>query len=230
MAVSVSVPPTVTIAASGTQGVVGADGPTGADGAQGPAGADGPTGDTGPQGPTGDTGPTGPRGPTGPSGGGGSGGGAPIPYDDPVGAGIIVLTPTSDWTQVIGANGTHVRRIVPAATADLMMWSASFMRTGTVYDLTARILKGDGSVSRYVCSSGPVANTQGYAPWYGQSTSFPGVTGSRFFTVQADEIDADGNWAIEMVYRGSGITGSDSRLYFGDSYDGYWTVAKWPAG
>lgn len=162
-----------------------------------------------------------------PSGGGG--GGAPTPYDDPIGAGIVVLTAAADWTQVVGSTGVHVRRVVPAAVGDLMLWSASFLRTGTVYDLTARILKGDGTVSRYICSGTAVANDQGYAPWYGQSTSFPGVTGVRWFTVGADEIDGTGSWTIEMVYRGPGITGSDSRLYFGTGYDGYWTVGKWPA-
>jgi len=138
-----------------------------------------------------------------------------------------VLTAASDWTQVIGSNGVHVRRVIPAAVGNLMMWSASFLRTGTVYDLDARILKGDGSVSRYISSGTATANDQGYAPWYGQSVSFPGAAGVRFFTVGADEIDGSGNWTIEMVYRGPSISGTDSRLYFGTGYDGYWTVAKW---
>jgi hypothetical protein len=233
--INISIPPTITIATEGTQGPPGPSGTVGADGATGPtgptgsAGATGATGATGPAGPKGDAGATGPQGPPGTGGGAG----APTVYDTPVGAGIIVLTAASDWTPVVGSSGVHVSRSIPAAVGDLIMWSASFLRTGTVYDLDGRILKGDGSPSRYISSSGPAANSQGYAPWYGQSTSFPGVTGVRFFTVAADEIDSDGNWTIEMVYRGPGITGSESRLYFGvagsDSYDGYWTVAKWAA-
>jgi hypothetical protein len=148
--------------------------------------------------------------------------------------GVVILTAASDWTPVVGPTGVHVRRVIPAVAGDIIMWSASFMRIGTVYDLDGRILKSDGSPSRYLSSSGPVANDQGYASWYGQSTTFPGVSGVRFFTVQADEIDGSGNWTLEMVYRGTGITGTDSRLYFGVSttgerYDGYWTVARWPA-
>lgn len=166
----------------------------------------------------------------GPQGDPGTGGGGrPIPYDDPIGAGIITLTPAADWTPVVGGNGVRVRRVVPATANSVVMWSAAFLRTGTVQQLDGRILKGDGSVSRYISSGTATSGDEGYAPWYGQSVSFPGVSGARWFTVAADEIDPSGNWTIEMVYRGASIPADTCKLYWGSGYDGYWNAAVWLA-
>jgi len=207
--VTVDLPPTVTVATNGIQGPPGPAGPTGATGATGPAG---PKGDTGPQGPPGT----------------GSGGGVtPIFYDDPVAAGIVTLNTAADWTPVIGTGGKHVGRTIPAVVGDVIQWSASFLRIGTTFFLDAVIRASDGSISRFVSSSASTPNAEGYAPWYPQSQSFPGVTGSRSFTIQPGEIDAGGNFTLEMVYKGGD---SSSRVYFGDGYDGYWTFTRWPIG
>jgi hypothetical protein len=231
MPVNVSVPANVTVAAAGTQGPPGAAGATGATGTAGANGAAGAAGSTGPTGATGATGPTGPTGatgPTGPQGPPGTGGGVtPVFYDDPVGAGIITLNTAADWTPVIGTGGKHVGRTIPAHAGDVVVWSPSFLRTGTTMFLDAVIRTTAGGISRFVSSGTATPNTEGYAAWYAQSGSFPAVSGPRSFTVQAGEIDGSGNFTLEMVYKGGD---SSCRVYFGDGYDGYWGMIKWPLG
>jgi hypothetical protein len=167
----------------------------------------------------------GPQGPPGPAGGGG--GVIPTFYDTPVGAGIITLATAADWTTVIGSNGVHVGRTIPAKPGDVIAWSTSFLRTGTTYFLDAVIRNSTGGISRFVSSGTPTPNTEGYAAWYAQSQSFPSVSGTRLFTVQAGEIDTNGNWTMEMVWKNGDTS---CRLYFGDGYDGYWTYIHWPLG
>lgn len=160
-------------------------------------------------------------------GGGGSGGVTPAFYDTPVGAGIVTLSPAADWTTVIGTNGVHVGRTIPARAGDVILWSSSFLRTGTTMFLDAVIRTTNGGISRFVSSGTATPNTEGYAPWYAQSGSFPGVSSARVFTVQSGEIDASGNWTLEMVWKNGD---SSCRVYMGDGYDGYWTMIKWPLG
>ncbi|MBM9509980.1 hypothetical protein [Actinacidiphila acididurans] len=158
---------------------------------------------------------------------GGGGGVTPVFYDDPVGAGIVTLTTVADWTPVIGTGGKHVGRTIPARAGDVILWSPSFLRTGTTMFLDAVIRAGDGTISRFVSSGTTTPNVEGYAPWYAQSGSFPGVGGTRAFTVQPGEIDPSGNWTLEMIYKGGDDT---CRVYFGDGYDGYWPLIRWPLG
>jgi hypothetical protein len=161
---------------------------------------------------------------------GGGGGVLPTLYIDQIDAGIIVLTNSATWQPVVGSNGVHVRRIIPNVTAgDAMQFTAEFLRIGTVYFLDGRILKGDGTPSRYLSSGTATSGTEGYAPWYTQS-SFKGVTGFRTFVVQADEIAADGSWTIEMVSQSSNIVDDSNHLYFGAGYNGSFDVWHWPFG
>lgn len=227
MTVSISLPPTVTIATSGAQGPPGADGAQGPAGPAGADGAPGPKGDTGATGPAGPTGATGPKGDTGPQGPPGTGGVIPVFYDTPVGAGIVTLSTVSDWTAVVGSGGVHVGRTIPAKPGDVILWSASFLRTGTTMNLDAVIRTGAGGISRFVSTGTATPGTEGYAPWYAQSGSFPGVSSTRAFTVQDTEIDTNGDWTLEMVWK---FGDTNCRLYFGDGYDGYWTMIKWPLG
>lgn len=157
----------------------------------------------------------------------GGGGVTPIFHDTPVGAGIITLNTVADWTPVIGAGGVHVGRTVPAKPGDVIIWASSFLRTGTTYFLDAVIRATDGSTSRFVSSGTPTPNTEGYPAWYAQSQSFPGVSAMRIFTVQPGEIDANGTFTLEMVYKGGD---SSCRVYFGDGYDGYWPFVQFPLG
>jgi hypothetical protein len=158
--------------------------------------------------------------------GGGGGGVTPVFYDDPVAAGIVTLNTVADWSPVVGTGGKHVGRTIPAS-GRRHQWSSSFLRTGTTFFLDAVIRAGDGTISRFVSSGTPTPNTEGYAAWYAQSQSFPGVSGTRIFTIQPSEIDASGHFTLEMVYKGGD---SSCRVYFGDGYDGYWTIIRWPLG
>lgn len=157
-----------------------------------------------------------------------SGGGiTPDFHDTPVGAGIVTLSTAADWTTVIGTNGVHVGRSIPANAGDVIVWSAAFLRTGTTMNLDAVIRTSTGGISRFVSTGTATPGAEGYAPWYAQSGSFPGVSSIRIFTVQADEIDTDGNWTLEMVWK---FGDTNCRVYFGDGYDGYWTMIRWPLG
>lgn len=232
--VVVNTPATIVVSEIGTQGPpgpAGATGPAGTNGTNGAAGATGATGATGPTGATGATGPAGPAGATGatgPTGPAGPGGGVtPVFYDDPVAAGIVTLSTAADWSPVIGTGGRHVGRTIPAHAGDVVVWSSSFLRTGTTMFLDAVIRTTAGGISRFVSSGTATPNTEGYAAWYAQSGSFPGVSGTRTFTVQPGEIDGSGNFTLEMVYKGGD---SGCRVYFGDGYDGYWGFVKWPLG
>lgn len=157
----------------------------------------------------------------------GGGGVTPLFHDEPVGAGIITLNTVADWTPVVGAGGIHVGRTIPAKAGDVIIWAPSFLRTGTTFFLDAVIRAGDGSISRFVSSGTPTPDTEGYPAWYAQSQSFPGVSGLRIFTIQPGEIDANGNFTLEMVYKGGDAS---CRVYFGDGYDGYWPFVQFPLG
>jgi len=165
--------------------------------------------------------------------GGGGGGVVPIPYADIIDAGIVVLTTNGTWDQVVGSNGVHVRRVIPNVHAgDVMQFTASFLRIGTAYYLDGRILKTDGSPSRYLSSlddGSGVPGPEGYAPWYPQ-LSFKEVNGFRTFVVEAGEIAADGTWTIEMVYQGTAIVDNSNHLYWGNGYIGSFDVWHWPLG
>lgn len=166
--------------------------------------------------------------------GGGGGGVVPIPCISQIDAGIVVLTDNGSWLPVIGSTGVHVRRVVPNVRAgDIMQFTASFLGIGTVYFLDGRVLKGDGSPSRYLSSADDdglgLPASEGYAPWYTQ-LSFKGVSGFRTFIAQEDEIAVDGTWTIEMVYMGTAITDTSNHLYWGGGYRGAWDVWHWPVG
>lgn len=171
------------------------------------------------------------KGPKGDAGGGG--GVVPIPYISQIDAGIVVLTDNGSWLPVVGSNGTHVRRVVPNVRAgDIIQFTASFLAIGTVYFLDGRILKSDGSPSRYLSSVDDdlgLPGPEGYAPWYTQ-LSFKGVSGVRTFVVRDDEIAVDGSWTIEMVYMGTAITDNSNHLYWGNGYFGAWDAWHWPVG
>jgi hypothetical protein len=164
-----------------------------------------------------------------PSGGGG-GGLRLIPHNDLFDAGIITLTAQTDPTPVVGSNGVHVRRVCTGVTAgDIMVFSASFLTIGTTQFLDGRVLKADGVTPSHYLSEQDIAGVpgpEGYAPWYTQ-LSLKGFPGDATFVAAADEIDGSGNWIIEMVYWGTGITGTDSRLYFGNGYRGRWDVNQY---
>jgi hypothetical protein len=193
----------------GPQGIQGIPGTAGADGTDGTDGVKGDKGDQGIQGPPGT---------------GGGGGSRPVIADTPIDAGIVTLNTSAFWAPVIGSGGLHIGRSIPAIAGDLIFLSTSFLRTGTTMFLDAAVRKTDGSIARFLSSMTATADTEGYAAWYAQSGSFPGVSGGRWFTVQPGEIDGSGNWTVELVYLGGD---SSCRVYFGSGYNGDWSLANY---
>ncbi|WP_405581110.1 hypothetical protein [Streptomyces sp. NBC_01190] len=150
-------------------------------------------------------------------GGGGSGG---FINDDPVGAGIVVLTAAATWT-VLPA----VSKAIPCATGHRVLWAPSFLRGGTAFTLDAAILKADGSVSRYVSTGTSSPGAEGYAPFC-NNPAYKGIAGLRMFVIRAEEIDPDGNVTIAAAYIAPSIDPGDTsnHLYLGGGYDGYWLM------
>lgn len=203
--------------------VAGPAGPQGPAGAAGAAGAKGDTGATGPAGTTGATGAagaTGPQGPAGPAGGGS----AIASLDVVINEEIITLPSAATWTIVTTSGGTEVGASIPAAVGDRVWFSPSFMRTGGVVFLDMGIKAAAGGVSRYISSKTGTPRTQGYAPLYPQSATFPGVVGIREFVVQEGEVDGSGNVKIVLAYLGT--TDGSQKIYAGGDYDLGWFIAN----
>lgn len=155
------------------------------------------------------------------TGGGGTGTVIGTPADDRIDIGIITLTPATTWTKVTTPGGTPVQNQVAATAGDRILVSLDLMYTGTQYNLDYAIMKGDGSgPSRFASSSGTstTPGPEGYAPLYTQAASFPHASGTRLYTVTADEIDPTGNVTIALYYIAPSLSGTDQKVYVGSGY------------
>jgi hypothetical protein len=199
MAVNVSAPPAVTVAAVGTQGVPGAAGPKG------------------------DTGATGPQGPAGP------GGGSTIRTAELLIDKEIIVLPSSPssyriMTTSSGTGSFPIACSIRAAAGDRVRWSLSWMRGGGVLFYDVALLTSGGGFSRFTSTRTATPAAEGYPPYYNQEASFPGIAGDQQFVVQSGEIDGNGMVTFALAYQGT--TDGQQRAYFGGGYPGYWLLTN----
>lgn len=186
---------------AGPQGIPGTNGVDGQDGADGAPGSPGVKGDKGDKGDQGDQGPAGTNGTNGADG---------APGRDGVLKAFTRTPSTIETWGPCGDGGTWTmcpssyRSVpIPAAVGDHLLWTAPFLHQNNqeaAFDLASVIA---GAPARYLSSGTATPLGGGYAGLY-IVAAWPRSLSPTWYTVAAEDIDADGKVTLALMYRNNG--------------------------